>query len=248
MLIDSLRAVPYPRRLAGLLEEHEIKRAVFQVSLLTDRLAPPFSLIDLGAGIGIFAIACSESGINVVAVDKYAEVLDDFHSDDEPLSVLRSYGVKLLDQDVLAETLPFPDNSIDAICSFFSMEHFHHSPKSLFAQCVRILRPGGVFVLATPNCVNLRKRITVPFGYGKWSQMEHWYEWTRFRGHVREPDVADLRYIAKDMGLRDVRIVGRNWIGMSRKGMVGNVSRLVDPVLGFFPSLCSDIYMTGLEP
>ena len=45
--------------------------------------------------------------------------------------------------------------------------------------------------------------------------MAHWYEPELFRGHVREPDVDDLRYIARDMGLEDVvvakgaEVVGR---------------------------------------
>jgi hypothetical protein len=83
------------------------------------------------------------------------------------------------------------------------------------------LKPGGLFFLGVPNCVNLRKRITVPLGAGKWSAIEEWYEREMFRGHVREPDVGDLRYIARDLGLRDVRIFGRNWLGYaSRHGWV----------------------------
>ena len=61
--------------------------------------------------------------------------------------------------------------------------------------------------------MNLRKRITVPLGYGKWSRMEDWYEEDRFRGHVREPDVADLRYIGADLDLKNIEILGRNWLG-----------------------------------
>jgi hypothetical protein len=43
--------------------------------------------------------------------------------------------------------------------------------------------------------------------------MDDWNEREQFRGHVREPDVGDLQYIARDPGLRQVRIVGRNWAG-----------------------------------
>ena len=46
-------------------------------------------------------------------------------------------------------------------------------------------------LLGVPNCVNLRKRITVPLGRGKW--VVHG-RLARQRptsgGHVREPDVA----------------------------------------------------------
>jgi hypothetical protein len=59
--------------------------------------------------------------------------------------------------------------------------------------------------------VRIRKRLTVPFGSGKWSSMADWYEDPIFRGHVREPDVDDLFYIAREVGLVDVYIKGRHW-------------------------------------
>jgi hypothetical protein len=63
------------------------------------------------------------------------------------------------------------------------------------------LKPGGLFFLRAPNCVILRKRITVPLGVGKWSSMDEWYEREMFGGHIRGPDVGHLRYIARDLGL-----------------------------------------------
>src|SRR5262249_23689895 len=79
--------------------------------------------------------------------------------------------------------------------------------------------------------------------------MEDWYQEPEFRGHVREPDVADLRYIALDMGLREVQILGRNWMGyVSRSGFVRLATWIADRPLRMFPSLCADIYLTGHSP
>jgi SAM-dependent methyltransferase len=44
------------------------------------------------------------------------------------------------------------------------MEHWHRSPKALFHEALTWLRPGGLLVIGVPNCVNLRKRLTVPLG------------------------------------------------------------------------------------
>ncbi len=126
------------------------------------------------------------------------------------------------------------------------MEHWHRSPKRLFAAIIESLVPGGLFIVGVPNVVNLRKRITVPLGRGKWSQMAHWYETERFRGHVREPDVDDLRYIARDMNLTDVEILGRNWAGyLSRNRWMQLATALIDRPLRLRPSLCSDLYLIG---
>jgi hypothetical protein len=126
------------------------------------------------------------------------------------------------------------------------MEHWHNSPKALFGRVIAALRPGGLFILAVPNCVNLRNRITTPLGWACWSSMETWYEQTPFRGHVREPNVADLRYIARDMDLQDVKIVGRNWMGHASPRLLARaVTDVLDPILRWRPSLCSDLYLIG---
>ena len=49
----------------------------------------------------------------------------------------------------------------DVVTSFDNMEYWHNSKKKSFAD-VGKLRPGGVFVLGLQNCVNMRKRLTVP--------------------------------------------------------------------------------------
>ena len=76
--------------------------------------------------------------------------------------------------------------------------------------------------------------------------MHDWYETEVFRGHVREADVSDLLYIAKDMRLAEVRIVGRNWLGyFSNNAGIRIAARLFDYPLRLRPQLCSDIYMLG---
>ena len=97
-----------------------------------------------------------------------------------------------------------------------------------------------------PNCVNLRERIAVPLGAGKWMAVAEWYEKESFRGHDREPDVGDLRYIARDLGLRDVRIFGRNWLGhASRRSWVRALTPMADRVLRPFP--CSAGHSLGAQ-
>lgn len=79
--------------------------------------------------------------------------------------------------------------------------------------------------------------------------MAHWYETERFRGRVREPDVGDLRYVARDMALAEVEILGRNWVGhVSRRRWVRWATPLVDHLLRLRPSLCGDVYLVARKP
>ena len=79
--------------------------------------------------------------------------------------------------------------------------------------------------------------------------MADWYDRPVFRGHVREPIVGDLLYIARDMGLVDVTIMGRNWLAyQARNPKVRRAAPYVDRILQRRPTLCSDIYLLGRKP
>ena len=162
------------------------------------------------------------------------------------LDLHRKLGVEVISRDVVEKGIHDLAGNFDIITTFDSMEHWHHSPKRLFHEVAEKLNPGGAFVLGVPNCVNMRKRVTVPLGFGKWSGIQEWYEVDKFRGHVREPDVSDLTYIACDMGLVDVKIYGRNWLGYySESPAIRLATKIMDYPLRLNPSLCSDIYMIG---
>jgi SAM-dependent methyltransferase len=184
--------------------------------------------------------------MNAVVIDDFADPVNRELSD-SPFVVHKKFGARVISKDVIRDGVADLEQQFDVVTTFGSMEHWHHSPKKLFYQVRHsLLKPGGRFVLGVPNCVNLRKRISVPFGIGKWSQMSDWYEESSFRGHVREPDVDDLLYIARDMSLTNLRIIGRNWLAYdSRFSLVRKLAPFVDPPLRFFPKLCADIYLTG---
>ncbi len=228
----------------------DVDRATFNVEMaLSSQPEKPLEamhLVDLGGNFSLFAVGCKKLGFaKVTVIDDFRDPVN-LENGDSLLDIHKSLGINIVDQDLVrdaAGSLP----AADIFATFDSMEHWHHSPKALFAAVSqRMSDGGGGFVLGVPNCVNLRKRITVPFGYGKWSHMSDWYERADFRGHVREPDVGDLRYIASDMNLHNVRIVGRNWTGTkNHRKWLRPLARLIDLPLRMFPSACGDIYLIG---
>jgi 2-polyprenyl-3-methyl-5-hydroxy-6-metoxy-1,4-benzoquinol methylase len=250
-LIETLSSVAkqYP---AGMVVSQldDISRIAFHIDTVAKASRPKpletLAICDVGGGVGLFSVGCAALGFRrVVLIDDFRDAVNTDIGDDV-LGLHRGYGVEVCCRDVISQGVNGLSDDFDVITSFDSMEHWHHSPKRLFRELVSRLKVGGVFVLGVPNCVNLRKRLTAPFGYGKWSALGDWYEQDTFRGHVREPDVDDLRYIAKDLGLQHVKLYGRNWLGAgSSNGVIRLVSRLLDLPLRLRPSLCSDIYVLG---
>tara|TARA_Y100000768_G_C23929701_1_gene659378 strand:+ start:28 stop:801 length:774 start_codon:yes stop_codon:yes gene_type:complete len=231
----------------------DIDRISYHINLCiksSNKILPSdLEICDLGGGIGMFSVGCASSEF------KRSVLIDDFNDSinhkigDQILELHKNYGVEIYTRDVVNKGIQDIEGTFDIITSFHSMEHWHNSPKKLFHEVMAKLKKGGIFILSGPNCHNLRKRISVPLGYGKWSSMEGWYEEEKFRGHVREPDVDDLIYIAKDMGLTDIKIIGKNWQGHrggnNNSTVIKSLTKIIDPFLKYFPSLCSDIYMIG---
>ncbi len=236
-------ALRYPERYIAH-QLRDIPRIAFNLDLVQKLVQKKSPVIaDVGGGWGLFSPGAAALGWRSTLIDDFrgADIQD--RETDPRLLPHRETGVIIQLQDV-AVGLSLPANHFDAVTCFETLEHLHGGVRRAFRTIVDSIQPGGWFVLSGPNCVNIRKRITVPLGFGKWSPLQLWYEEEFFGGHVREPDVEDLRFIARDLGLKQVKIFGRNWTGTDRPG-IRQLMPIADPLLRLRPSLCSNIYMVG---
>ena len=238
-------------------------RDVFYLQLLHDHgeLVRGKHIVDLGAGLCWFDTILSKLGPQVTLVDDYGGGGGvDKERRESAVAILTrlktDFGINVEEIDFLKHPLPFANSTVDAITCFHSLEHWHDSPKYLFSEIVRVLWPGGHVVFATPNAANVRKRITVLMGRNNWSPLEEWYhEPPPFRGHVREPVLADLHRIFKWNGLQVVASHGRNFIGrdshflsMLPRPIRYALANTSQKLLQFFPTLCSDLHVVGQKP
>jgi len=67
------------------------------------------------------------------------------------------------------EKIPFADNSFDNVVAMEILEHIDQVPIAL-KEIKRVLKPGGVFVMSTPDW--------------NWLWESFWYFWTRFIGRM----------------------------------------------------------------
>ncbi|HWW82310.1 MAG TPA: methyltransferase domain-containing protein [Vicinamibacterales bacterium] len=105
------------------------------------RLQPGESVLDVGCGTGSLAIAAERrvgpTG-TVQGVDASPEMIDRAHRK------AMNAGVTVTFRQAVAEALPFPDSTFDAVLSTVML---HHLPRKARQQCVgeirRVLKPGG---------------------------------------------------------------------------------------------------------
>jgi SAM-dependent methyltransferase len=236
------------------------ERIIFYCQMMEDYglLKEDKQIVDLGAGIYWFNPLVKLLGADVHLVDDYSGGGGVDNADrSSSMQILNKYRDEwkfpMHEQDILTTPLPFENESIDGITCFHCLEHWHRSPKHLFAEIHRILKPGGLLFLATPNAVNIRKRITVPLGFNNWSGLDEWYEEEPvFRGHVREPILSDLKIMCERNDLEVIASYGRNFIG--RDSLVLNwiprpirhgIAVYAQVILQYFPTLCSDLHVVG---
>jgi SAM-dependent methyltransferase len=224
----------------------DILRQTFNLELVGRLVPPDATVCDIGGGWGIFACALAKIGYRAILIDDFGD-RGFFVPEDLRFKMQRDHDIEVLSRDVIREGVPFPPETIDVFTTFDTMEHWHNSPKKLFRQLVVALKPGGHLIIGVPNSANLRKRLSMLSGKAQWTSMEDWYEFETFRGHVREPSVADLGYISRDLGLELVSISGRNFMAYGdaklRPWMV-----IFDRLLRLRPSLCSNLYMIARKP
>lgn len=240
-LFDETRDL-YPAKYQGILDVNR-SRLIWQIENAVKRTKAGGTILDIGAGIVPFMLICQKLGFQTIVVDDLEDNTYASSDTERVLNMFREAGVTVIQGDTFTDTADkIYDYKFDMVTSHDSMEHWHNSPKRLFHRLWENMNDGATLWVGVPNCVNLRKRITVPFGKGKWSTMSDWYEEPVFRGHVREPDVGDLRYIAKDLGASEIEIVGKNWLGYRHPSkFVRTITPFIDPFMQLRPSLCSDL-------
>lgn len=125
----------------------------------TQVLVPGARVLEIGAGTGAMLHALRERGIDAVGVELRGDLIEEAR---------RWYGDLPIGK-VSGTALPFPDESYDAVLSFDVFEHIPDSDAHL-AEVGRVLRPGGAYLIQTPN---------------KWTNVVfetiRWRSFTRFR-------------------------------------------------------------------
>ena len=178
--------------------EIDKKRFASSLRLLNEReLIRGKKILDLGSGVCIFPIALKRLGAEVVGFDKFIfpSAFDNPYriADFKALQTIwDKEGITVREGDLL-KRLPFEEGEFDLVNSDCTIEHLLDSPKSLFAEVRRVLRPGGTFLLTTPNLANLSRRIRFLLGRSPhWDLREYFDGEAHFTGHRREFTLSEL--------------------------------------------------------
>lgn len=119
---------------------------------LVDSLADAeHPLLDLGCGRGEWLRVLAAAGVPAIGVDSNPAFVGE----------VRDAGSTIVEGDLVEHLRSAASGSAGAITMFQVVEHLPLPVLlDVLAECVRVLRPGGVLIAETPNSLNLRVAAT----------------------------------------------------------------------------------------
>lgn len=168
----------------------------------TGVVRPGIRVLEIGSGTGTLLSRLRDRGVDISGVDVNADLVAE----------ARRWHGDLPLHHVQGTAVPFPDRSFDIVMSFDVFEHIPDSDAHL-REVVRVLRPGGTYLIQTPN---------------KWTNVVfetiRWRSFTRFRAdHCSLHSLAELRARLMRHGFHvrvyDVPVVNAFFRGKVRKFM-----------------------------
>lgn len=139
------------------------------------------TLLDVGCGGGRFLNRMQKRGWKVEGSDFVEQAARE---------VTARYGIKTHVGDLSQCALP--SSSFDVITMSQTIEHLY-TPESTLRECLRILKPGGLLVMTTPNVHSIA---ATEFG-------PHWRGWEAPR-HLHLFSVESLQRLTKRVGFEIV--------------------------------------------
>lgn len=200
-------------------------------------------LLDVGCGDGAVTLALKEA---MNAKEAFAVEIAP-----EGVAAARRRGIEAVQLDVDEDDLPFEDDTFDAVYCGEIIEHVFDTDH-LLLEANRVLKPGGVCVLTTPNLAGWANRFALLLGYqpyptavstrhegaGKLLFKGEEGQW----GHIRVFALRALKELVGRCSFRIESVRGCPVTIKARHWLVP-VIRVVDQVLARWPALANRVIL-----
>lgn len=172
-------------------------RLALDVDIVKRFVEPGSAIVEVGALPLLLTLALATEGFEVVGVD-----IDPSRFS----AAISEHGLQVERCDIETEPLPFASASADALLFNELLEHLRINPVFALEEAHRVLRPGGLLLLSTPNLRSLN---------GLWNLLVHsrsyalkgdiYEEYQNLAtvghmGHVREYAPGDVRQLLARIG------------------------------------------------
>lgn len=163
-----------------------------RLNLIASRVSSGENVLEVDCGPGVLAKLMQQRGAKVTGTDLSIVAVER----------ARAKGIEAYQVDIDTEPLPFADATFDTVVSNSMIEH-RFFPERSFDECVRVLKPGGKFIVCLPNIAHWICRwwiITGRFPYVEDSPTDML--------HLRFFTVSEVKKICRQRGLCVLEVDG----------------------------------------
>lgn len=200
------------------------RRLAFDLDLIDRYGEPGGKVLEVGSTPLALTVAMKDAGYSMVGVDL---------APDRFAEAIASNGLEVRQCDIENEAIPSDDAHFDAVLFNEVFEHLRINLIATFEEVHRVMKPGGLLMLSTPNLRSADGLSNLLFrDHGHACQRGIFDQYSKLRslghmGHVREYTVTEVADFLRQMNFSVEHVVYRG-AGASR------MSRLAGRV---FPNL-----------
>jgi SAM-dependent methyltransferase len=192
-----------------------------------ERLHRGGAVLEIGGYPFYFSLCLRRLGVDLTTVDLAPQRAQD---------LIREYSLRVVTCDIERNPLPFDDHSVATVMLCATFEHLRVDPLFALEEMRRVLQPGGLMYLTTPNFYRLGN--IASFALGRGLAFDPIREYGKLRtvghmGHVREYTASEMRRFLAAAGFATVDVVTRAM--PSRRG------KIVDVVNRLLPGTRSEL-------
>ncbi len=177
--------------------EHHLARSLEAVSRVPER-AERGRLLELGSGIYLMTFLVERlRNYDVELVQYWSQPSGRYSSTlvDQRSGTRRD--MPFCEFDAETERFPYDDESFDVILGCEVIEHMLRDPVHMLGECHRVLRPGGVLVVTTPNVLRLDNVVRMLQGV---NILDKYAQQSASARHPREYSPDELRQLLDWVG------------------------------------------------
>jgi len=160
-------------------------------------------------------------------------------------TAMRREGIAVHETDITREDPPLPAGSFDVALCTEIIEHLDR-PLPLLVRANRLLRPGGVLILSTPNHASLKCRLNLLVGRPSNAHLfgtRHVYQMNEWV-HKREYTAGELRRLLEPVGF-SVQEIRFSKLEHAPSSWAARLKNLAKDVINLLPSLQGGIILSA---
>lgn len=177
-----------------------LREVIKAASCLESERKEAVRVLDVGSHELHIALGCRKLGYQVTGVD-----VEYFTEAEHIRKLSDTHQVELVTCDFARDKkLPFPDEYADLVLFFETLEHLNFYPLGLVQELSRVLKPGGLLMITTPNQMSIGMLLHFILQRSQFQDIRYPYS---IATHYRLYTIREVKYLMEASGLEIHRAV-----------------------------------------